>query len=124
MGYLHGITVAQLMRINVKHINRIVQLVYDPENDELSDSYSKAIKMYLVFGLERTVELLSGKYPINKAFLDNVSRLEVDSILEFKVGDYAAIEDTIRAVIIASIVLVVVTIILNIVALVKSKKNV
>ena len=39
-------------------------------------------------------------------------------------GDYAAIEDTIRAVIIASIVLVVVTIILNIVALVKSKKNV
>ena len=39
-------------------------------------------------------------------------------------GDYAAIEDTIRAVIIASIVLVVVTTILNIVALVKSKKNV
>ena len=39
-------------------------------------------------------------------------------------GDYAAIEDTIRAVIIASIVLVVVTIILNIVALVKSRKNV
>ena len=39
-------------------------------------------------------------------------------------GDYAAIEDTIRAVIITSIVLVVVTIILNIVALVKSKKKV
>lgn len=39
-------------------------------------------------------------------------------------GDYAAIEDTIRAVIIASVALVVVTIILNIVALVKSKKNV
>ena len=39
-------------------------------------------------------------------------------------GDYAAIEDTIRAIIIASIVLVVITIILNIVALVKSKKNV
>ena len=39
-------------------------------------------------------------------------------------GDYAAIEDTIRAVIIASIVLMVLTIILNIVALVKSKKKV
>ncbi len=39
-------------------------------------------------------------------------------------GDYAAIEDTIRAVIIASIVLVVVTIILNIIALFKTKKNV
>lgn len=38
-------------------------------------------------------------------------------------GDYTAIEDTIRAVIIASIVLVVVTIILNIIALIKTKKN-
>ena len=40
------------------------------------------------------------------------------------IGDYAAIEDTIRAVIIASIVLVIVTIILNIIALIKAKKNV
>ena len=39
-------------------------------------------------------------------------------------GDYAAIEDTIRAIIIASIVLVIVTIILNIIALIKTKKNV
>ena len=39
-------------------------------------------------------------------------------------GDYAAIEDTIRAVIIASIVLVVITIILNNIALFKIKKNV
>ena len=38
-------------------------------------------------------------------------------------GDYAAIEDTIRAVLIASIVLVVITIILNLVALVKTKKK-
>lgn len=80
MNYLHGIDVRQLMKINVKHINRLVQLLYDPEQDELSDSYSKAIKMYLVFGLERTVELLSGKYPINKAFLDNVSRLDVSKV--------------------------------------------
>lgn len=80
MNYLHGIDVRQLMKLNVKHINRIVQLLYDPEQDELSDSYSKAIKMYLVFGLERTVELLGGKYPINKAFLDNVSRLDVKSV--------------------------------------------
>ena len=36
-------------------------------------------------------------------------------------GDYAAIEDTIRAVIIAAIVLVVVTIILNIIALINTK---
>ena len=55
MDYLYGIDVRQLMKINVKHINKIVQLLYDPEQDELSDSYSKAIKMYLVFGLERSI---------------------------------------------------------------------
>lgn len=38
-------------------------------------------------------------------------------------GDYAAIEDTIRAVVIASIALVVITIILNLVALRKAKKK-
>ena len=80
MNYLHGIDVRQLLKVNVKHINRIVQLLYDPEQDELSDSYSKAIKMYLVFGLEKTLELLGGKYPINKVFLDNVSRLNVTGV--------------------------------------------
>ncbi len=80
MDYLHGMDVRQLMKINVKHINRLVQLLYDPEQDELSDSYSKAIKMYLVFGLERATELLSGKYPINRDFLDNVSRLDVKKV--------------------------------------------
>lgn len=77
MNYLEGISVQQLMRINVKHINRIVEMLYDADNDELSDSYSKAIKLYLIFGLERTVELLNGTYPVNKRFLDNVSRLNV-----------------------------------------------
>ena len=38
-------------------------------------------------------------------------------------GDYAAIEDTIRAVLIASVALVSTTIILNLVALVKSKNK-
>lgn len=80
MNYLYGIDVGQLMRINVKHINRIVQLLFDSEQDELSDTYSKAIKMYFVFGLERTLELLSGKYPINKMFLDNVSKLDISKI--------------------------------------------
>lgn len=80
MDYLYGISVKQLMRINVKHVNRIVKLVFDPESDELSDAYSKAIKLYLIFGLERTVELLSGSYPINKTFMDNVSRLNVSKL--------------------------------------------
>lgn len=38
-------------------------------------------------------------------------------------GDYAAIEDTIRAVIIAAFVLSVTTIILNVVALIKARKK-
>ena len=80
MDYLYGISVQQLMRINVKHVNRIVKLIYDPENDELSDSYSKAIKLYLIFGLEKAIELLSGSYPIDKTFMDNVSRLKVTNV--------------------------------------------
>lgn len=39
------------------------------------------------------------------------------------IGDFAAIEDTIRAVIMAAVVLVVVTIVLNVVALFKNKKG-
>lgn len=38
-------------------------------------------------------------------------------------GDYAAIEDTIRAVLIASVVLCATTIILNVIALIKSRKK-
>ncbi len=38
-------------------------------------------------------------------------------------GDYAAIEDTIRAVLIASVALVSITIILNLVAIAKSKNK-
>lgn len=39
------------------------------------------------------------------------------------IGDYAAIEDTIRAVLIAAIVLTSITVALNIAALVKAKKK-
>ena len=38
-------------------------------------------------------------------------------------GDYAAIEDTIRAVLIASVALVLITVILNLVAFVKAKSK-
>lgn len=38
-------------------------------------------------------------------------------------GDYAAVEDTIRAILIASVALVSVTIILNLIALVKAKRK-
>ena len=38
-------------------------------------------------------------------------------------GDYSAIEDTIQAILVASITLVSITIILNLTALIKAKKN-
>ena len=38
-------------------------------------------------------------------------------------GDYAAVEDTIRAVLIASVALVLITVILNLIALVKAKNK-
>ena len=38
-------------------------------------------------------------------------------------GDYAAIEDTIRAIVMASVILVVVTVALNLVAIIRSKKR-
>ncbi len=40
-----------------------------------------------------------------------------------RLGDYAAVEDTIRAVLIASVVLVAVTFILNFIALARSKRK-
>ena len=87
MDYLYGISVRQLMFINVKHINRIVKLLFDPEQDELSDSYSKAIKMYFVFGLEKTIEILSGKYPIDGTFTNNVCKLDVRNVSMKKEGN-------------------------------------
>lgn len=80
MNYLEGISVSQLMRINVKHINKIVQLFPRTEQDEISDIYAKAIKLYLVFGLSNTTILLNSNYPINKLFMDNVSKLDVSKV--------------------------------------------
>ncbi len=80
MDYLHGFTVDQLLKLNVKHINRLVKLLYDAESDELSEVYMIAIKMYFVFGLEKAVELASTPGVVNKKFRDNVSRLNVKEV--------------------------------------------
>lgn len=82
MKYLKGISPKQIARINVKHINKIVPYIQrlESDQDEISDLYGKAIKMYLTFGLEKTLELLSGKYEVGKDFLDNVSKLDVTGI--------------------------------------------
>lgn len=79
--YLYGISLEQLKKINVKHINKIYNLLKDNTQDELSAIYGVAIKMYLIFGYERTLEILNNKYgEYNKTFLDNVGKTDVTKI--------------------------------------------
>lgn len=79
--YLNGISLEQLKKINVKHINKIYNLLKDNTQDELSSIYGVAIKMYLIFGYERTLEILNNKYgEYNKIFLDNVGKTNVTRV--------------------------------------------
>lgn len=78
MDYLNGISPIQILRLNVKHINKLVSYLKDETQDEISDIYSKAIKLYCAVGLERAVAMLEGTYgKVTKHFLDNVSKLIV-----------------------------------------------
>lgn len=81
MDYLNGISVKQLMYVNIKHINQIIKALDIQNEDEMSNTYSYAIKMYMVFGLERALKILKGDFGgMNRHFLDNVSRLNVKNI--------------------------------------------
>lgn len=87
MDYLNGISVKQLIYLNIKHINQILNALNIENEDELSNLYSCAIKMYLVFGLERTLKILNNDYgKINRYFFDNVSKLNVKNIEFLKEG--------------------------------------
>lgn len=79
--YLHGITVEQLSKVNVKHINKLVKFLEDKTQDELSAIYSVCIKMYFIFGYERSIDILSGNFgQYNRIFLDNVAKTDVTRI--------------------------------------------
>lgn len=81
MNYLNGISPIQILRLNVKHINKLATYLQDETQDEISDIYSKAIKLYCAVGLERAVDILEGTYgKVTKQFLDNVSKLTVKDI--------------------------------------------
>ncbi|MDE5888650.1 MAG: hypothetical protein K2H20_01375, partial [Bacilli bacterium] len=70
-----------MFKLNVKQINKIVKLLEDNTQDEISDIYRKAINLYFVFGLDRSVLILSGEYgKVSKAFLDCVSKLKIDDV--------------------------------------------
>ncbi len=87
MNYLDGIDVHTIFKLNVKQINKIAKLLEDKTQDELSDTYSKAIRMYFVFGLDRSLSILSGTYgKVSKAFLDCVSKLDIKNVTLKQVG--------------------------------------
>ncbi|MBQ9854129.1 MAG: hypothetical protein IJO57_03755 [Bacilli bacterium] len=88
MDYLNGISFKQIMLLNVKHINQILKLLNIDNEDEMSNIYGYAIKLYLTFGLERTLKILNGDYGrLNRTFFDNVSFLKVDGIKLTKEGN-------------------------------------
>ena len=79
--HLNGIAVEQLIKINVKHINKIFVLLSKlKEFEGVAIFKALAIKMYLVFGLDKSIELLSGNYPVNELFLEIVNKLDVSSV--------------------------------------------
>lgn len=79
--YLNGITKEQISKINVKHINKLSKYLEDKTQDELSSIYATCIKMYFIFGYERSLEILNNKYgKYNRVFLDNISKTDVSSV--------------------------------------------
>ena len=54
----------------------------------MSNTYGYAIKLYLTFGLERTLKIINGDYGrLNRTFFDNVSALKVDNVKFTKEGN-------------------------------------
>lgn len=81
MDYLEGISDKQIIYLNVKHINQILKLLNINNEDEISNTYSYAIKIYFTFGLERTLKILNGDYGnLSRIFFDNISKLNVSNV--------------------------------------------
>lgn len=79
--YLNGISVEQILKLNVKHINKLVKFLEDKSQDEITAIYGACIKMYFIFGYERCLEIFNGKYgQYNRTFIDNVSKCDVSKV--------------------------------------------
>lgn len=87
MDYLDSITGEQLLKLNVKHINQLVKLLYDENEDEVSLTYANAIKLYLVFGYERSLRILRREYGnLNRYFFDSLLKLDTKNVRFEKEG--------------------------------------
>lgn len=53
----------------------------------MSNIYGLAIKLYLTFGLERSLKILNGDYgELNRTFFDNISSLKTKKVTFTKEG--------------------------------------
>ena len=85
--YLGGITFDQLSKINIKHVNKLAKYLLDATQDEPAAIYGVCIKMYFIFGYERSLEILKGSFgEYNKVFLDNVAKTDVSDVKMLEEG--------------------------------------
>lgn len=86
--YLRGITVDQLSKINVKHVNKLFKFLEDETQDEISSIYGMCIKLYFIFGYERSIEILNGRYgEYTRVFLNNVAKTDVSKVPMIEEGN-------------------------------------
>lgn len=84
---LNGVSEEQICYLNVKHINTIKSNLKLENEDESANIYSIAIKMYMTFGLERTLKILHEDYGrLDQIFFENVLKLNVENISLIKEG--------------------------------------
>ena len=87
LNYLEGISPEQMLSLNVKHIHQILANLKVENEDEYSNLYAYAIRMYMVFGLERTIKILNKGYGnVDRHFFDQVSKLDVSNVSFYKEG--------------------------------------
>ncbi len=84
MTYIEHFSSEQLLKLNPKHINTIVKKINIKNEDEISNIYAIAIRLYMIFGLERSIRILDGKYgDLNKDFNNSILKVNLDDV-EFK----------------------------------------
>ncbi len=82
------ISIHQLLRLNTKHIGKIFRLLDATRTDEEAQLYAEAIKLYFIFGVDRAIDILSGKYgKVCSEFYDNLLRVDISKIEMVKDGN-------------------------------------
>ncbi len=77
----------QIIKLNAKHVNKIISYLDKTRTDELSQIYAEAIKMYFVFGMDKSIDILSGKYgTVCSEFFDNLLKLDISNVEMVKDG--------------------------------------